>query len=70
MVCVNIQHCIEAVGDVEFDDTIFDPFQVWVNGGGDEGPLKELSEKLAQEILNLTYGLPFDANEMIDLENV
>lgn len=57
---------IEATGDVDFDDTIFDPFQVWVNGGGDEGPLKELSEKFAQEILNLTSGLPFDTTEMTD----
>ena len=56
----------EATGDVDFDDAIFDPFQVWVNGGGDEGPLKELSDKLEQQILSLTSGLPFDTTEMID----
>jgi len=55
---------IEATGDVDFDDTIFDPFQVWVNGGGDEGPLKDLSEKFTQQILSLTSGLPFDTTEM------
>jgi len=57
---------IEATGDVDFDDTIFDSFQVWVNGGGDEGPLKELSEKFAQQILGFTSDLPFDTTEMTD----
>lgn len=56
---------IEANRDVDFDDTIFDPFQVWVNGGGDEGPLKDLSEKFAHQILILTAELPFDTSEMI-----
>ncbi|MFK5913249.1 MAG: hypothetical protein QM484_02665 [Woeseiaceae bacterium] len=60
------ENYIEAVGDVEFDDTIFDPFQVWVNGGGDEGPLKELSDNFAQKILQLTSDLPFDTTEMTD----
>ncbi|MDH5633208.1 MAG: hypothetical protein OEZ10_09500 [Gammaproteobacteria bacterium] len=57
---------IEETGDVDVDDTIFDPFQVWVNGGGDEGPLKDLSEKFAQQILKLTSDLPFDTTEMTD----
>ena len=55
---------IDATGDVDFDDTIFDPFQVWVNGGGDEGPLKEISDKFAEQILRLTSELPFDTTEM------
>ncbi|WP_105257901.1 hypothetical protein [Pseudoalteromonas sp. T1lg88] len=57
---------IEANRDVNFDDTLFDPFQVWVNGGGDEGPLKNLSEKFAHQILSLISELPFDTTEMID----
>lgn len=57
---------IDATGDVDFDDTIFDPFQVWVNGGGEEGPLKDLSEKIAQQILRLNSSLPFDTTEMTD----
>ena len=60
----NYQNYIEAIADVEFDETIFDPFQVWVNGGGDEGPLKELSENLADQVLRLTSDLPFDRTEM------
>jgi hypothetical protein len=55
----------EANRDVDFDDTLFDPFQVWVNGGGDEGLLKDLSEKFAHQILTLTSRLPFDTTEMI-----
>lgn len=56
---------IEANRDVDFDDTLFDPFQVWVNGGGDEGPLKDLSEKLAHQVLSLTSELPFYTTEII-----
>jgi len=60
----NYHNYIEAVG-VEFDETIFDPFQVWVNGGGDEGPLKELSDSfLANQVLQLTSDLPYDTTEM------
>lgn len=57
---------IEATGDVDFDDTIFDPFQVWVNGGGDEGLLKEVSDSFADQVLRLTSELPFDTTEMTD----
>lgn len=60
------ENYIEAIGDVEFDDTIFDPFQVWVNGGGDEGPLKELSDNFAQQIIQLTSDPPLDTTEMTD----
>lgn len=60
----NYHNYIEAIGDVEFDETIFDPFQVWVNGGGDEGPLKELSDNLANQVLQLTSDLPYDTTEM------
>ncbi|MBW3697024.1 hypothetical protein EK599_15085 [Vibrio sp. T187] len=57
---------IEAMGDVDFDDTIFDPFQVWVNGGGDEEPLKELSENLARQIIPLVSYVPIDSTELTD----
>ncbi|OZY87742.1 hypothetical protein CBP51_12520 [Cellvibrio mixtus] len=56
---------IEANKDVDFDDTLFDPFQVWVNGGEDEGSLRDLPEKFAHQILSLTSELPFDTTEMI-----
>ncbi len=57
---------IDATGDVEFDETIFDPFQVWVNGGGDERSLKEISDNFAEQIYRLTSELPFDTSEMIN----
>ncbi len=55
---------IDANSDVDFDNTLFDPFQVWVNGGGDEGPLKQVSDNIAEQILKLTSELPFDTTEM------
>jgi hypothetical protein len=60
---------IEASRDVDFDNNLFDPFQVWVNGGGDEGLLNDLSEKIAHQILALTSGLPFDTTEITNRVN-
>ena len=56
----------EATGDVDFDDNLFDPFQVWVNGGGDEGPLKQLPEHLAEQVLSLTRDLPIDDDDFVE----
>ena len=55
---------LEATSDVELDDSLFDPFQVWVNGGGEEGPLRDLSENLAEQIVAITSGLPLDTSEI------
>ncbi len=60
----NYQNYIEAIGNAGFDETIFDPFQVWINGGGDEGPLKELSDNLANQVLQLTSDLPYNTTGM------
>ena len=60
----NYEDYIQAIGGGGSDETLFDPFQVWVNGGGDEGSLKELPDKLAQQVFDLTSGLPFDTTEM------
>jgi hypothetical protein len=69
-----IQHYkayIEATGEVDSSDSLFDPFQVWVNGGGDEGPLKELPEKLSEQVLALLKDLPVE-NDLLcsKLENL
>ena len=55
---------LDATSDVKFDESILDPFQVWVNGGGDEGPLKLLSDQMAEQIYSLISSLPFDTTEM------
>ena len=55
---------LEATSDVELDDSLFDPFQVWVNGGGEEGPLRDLSENLAEQVIAITSGLPLDTTEI------
>lgn len=60
------ENYIEAMGEVDFDESIFDPFQVWVNGGGDEDLLRDLSENFAKQIFQLTIGLPFDTSEMTE----
>lgn len=60
----NYQNYIEAIVNVEFDETIFAPFQVWMNGGGDEGLLKELSDNLANQVLQLTSDLPYSTTGM------
>ncbi|WP_371192962.1 hypothetical protein [Glaciecola sp. SC05] len=57
---------IAVTEDVSFDDTIFDPLQVWINGGACKGLLMELPDKFEREILNLTIGLPMDNTEMLD----
>lgn len=63
---LHYENYIEAIGEVDFDESIFDPFQVWVNGGGDEGQLKYLSDNIAKQVLQLTTGLPFDTSEMTE----
>ncbi len=57
---------IDAIGEVNFSDNLFDPFQVWVNGGGDEGPLKELPDRLAEQVLALTSDLPLNDNDLVE----
>ncbi|MEW9799396.1 hypothetical protein [Alteromonas sp. CYL-A6] len=54
---------IETTKEVKFDETIFDPFQVWVNGGDDGGLLKDLPDKLVREIAQLTSGLSFETSD-------
>lgn len=53
---------IETTSEVDISENLFDPFLVWVNGGCDEGPLRDLPEQLAIEILNSTKDFP-DENE-------
>ena len=60
---------IDATGGVEFDDSVFDPFQVWVNGGGDEGPLRLVSDGLAEQVISLTSVLPFNTTDMVNEVN-
>jgi len=54
-----LNYC-DVLSDVDFNENLFDPFQVWVNGGGDERLLRELPSQIAKQILVLTEGLPHD----------
>lgn len=49
---------LEANNDVEFDDNIFTPLLAWINGGGDETSLNQISAKLTEEISSLTEAIP------------
>lgn len=62
----NYSDYIKTTEEVNFDETIFDPFQVWANGGDDEGLLKDFSDKLLREISQLTSGLSLDSSEITD----
>lgn len=57
---------IEAMSDVDCSETIFDPFQAWVNGGGDEGLLRDLPSQLAEQILVLSKDVPNIDNELTE----
>ncbi len=49
---------LEAIGQVEFNEGIFDGFQVWVNGGGDEALLRSIPEQFSVQIESLNDLLP------------
>lgn len=49
---------LEAIGQVEFSESIFDGFQVWVNGGGNEALLKSIPEQFSAQIQALNELLP------------
>lgn len=69
---------LEAVGDVPFDDGIFDPLQAWGNGGGNAEILRALPEKYSAQLKALNDLIPmelqrspevspnFDFSEMIE----
>lgn len=57
---------IKATNEASLDDSIFDPIQVWVNGGACEDVLIDLPERFAQEVLNLTSGLSLGDIKMLD----
>ncbi len=54
----NYAEYIDAIGDVNFNDNVFDVFQVWVNGGGNEELLRSFPEQLSTQIQILTEALP------------
>lgn len=50
----------DALANVDVDENLFDSFQVWVNGGGDEQLLRAFPDDIAEQILALTERLPGD----------
>jgi len=50
----------EALTDVDVNENLLNPFQAWVNGGGDEQLLRDLPGHVAEQILALTEDLPVE----------
>ena len=61
---------IDATGDYNAPETIFDPLLVWLNGGGDEGPLRDLPMKLAEQLAELTGSLNHPRMEDLEFQGV
>lgn len=51
---------IDSINEVDFDETLFDPFQAWVNGGGDEQRLAQLPKKLEEQLSSLISDFSLD----------
>ena len=51
---------MESIGEVNFDEGIFDPFQVWVNGGGNADLLRSLPNRFLAQLQTLNEYLPED----------
>jgi hypothetical protein len=49
---------LEAIDQIEFNESTFDGFQVWVNGGGDEALLRSIPEQFSAQIQALSDRLP------------
>jgi len=53
---------LDAINDIELDDNLFNPLLAWINGGGDEASLNQLSNKLIEEVSSLTKDFPISDN--------
>jgi hypothetical protein len=49
---------LEAIQGYDFYANLFDPLLAWINGGSDEGPFKELPDRLAENTLRLLKDQP------------
>lgn len=61
---------IEATSSAPACDGLFEPLLAWVNGGRDEGPFRQLPERLAEQVLMLTRDLPVDHGAVADALDV
>lgn len=49
---------LENIGEAQFDEGIFDPLQVWVNGGGSADLLRSLPDRYEKQLKTLNEYLP------------
>lgn len=57
---------MDAIGDIDLDDNLFDPLQAWCNGGCDEDALKQLPSQLVERVLSLIQDLPVNDNKLFE----
>lgn len=51
---------MESISEVPFDESIFDPLQVWLNGGGNADLLRSLQHRISDHIQILNEFFPED----------
>lgn len=61
----NYSSYCETLTDIDINETLFDPIQAWVNGGGDDNLLRDLPGRFAKQILTLTESLPLHDRAML-----
>lgn len=61
----NYSNYCKAQADVDVNESLFDPLQVWANGGGSEQLLRDLSGDFSEQILMLAESLPWDQRSML-----
>jgi hypothetical protein len=49
---------LEALGDVDFDEGLYDPLLVWINGGGNQELLKSVPQRFSAQLQALNSQLP------------
>ena len=49
---------LEALGDVDCDERLFDPLLVWINGGGDQDLLRSVPQRFSAQLQALNAQLP------------
>ena len=55
----------DNLNKVSVNESLFDPFLAWVNGGRDEGLLRDLPNGVLEQIITLTGGLPIEQRDAL-----
>jgi hypothetical protein len=72
---LHYQRFLETRDEHPIDDSIFDPFLAWINGGGDEGIFRALPQRIAEQVTDLLKGIPsastdLPSNSIVEMRDV